>query len=288
MGSSKTTRLAALALSWGLANGGCGTVDRAGPDLAIEDAAQPVTWSNNHFGIYDAKNHEKGWLDSHDSQWEQGDYFATKLSQSATKLFDDTLASKKERFEDDGTLGGGDAAYNSLEYVDLFFTHTHGSVTVTDARWAMWNRYSRALSSRMRLGDDSRGLSVFASVACNVLRMDGNTVQRWEPVFMGTLRIALGSHDSITCSNDEEWIGWVFADRLQQDWSIKAAWHSGMGYSDNDNDSSVLVTGTTASHCWDRMDHMSWYNLHTYKRLGNAPGAEGIINAWCQDSVTNG
>ncbi len=127
-----TTYLAALAFSWGLANTGCGTFDRAGPDLDIAEVAQPVTWSYNMFGIHDTKTHESGsGLTSHASQWNQGDNFAAHLSQSATKWFDYDLVGKEPYWRDTGVAGTGDAAAKSLESVDLFFTHTHGAQTTT-------------------------------------------------------------------------------------------------------------------------------------------------------------
>jgi len=225
---------------------------------------------------------------SHDSQWEQGDNFSAHLSLSATKLFDKDLVARKEWWEDDGTNFGGDARNGSLETVDLFFSHTHGNAPNDTAEWEMWDTGEAAQSKNMRLGDDRLGLSVLATVSCQVLKWDAFTVTRWEPVFMGTLRIALGSHDTFPCSEHEYWTAAKFADRMHEGWSIKASWHSGMGWSEGEADSAALVTGTNETHCFDRLDHMTWYNLDTYKRLGNGPRAEDIINCWCISRVANG
>ncbi|MBN1612365.1 MAG: hypothetical protein JW940_37385, partial [Polyangiaceae bacterium] len=272
-------------------------LDTSKPDegLEIGSVVQPVTWSGNTFGIHATESFEPtperpdGWQSRLLAQWDTTDNFSNELQRSATLWFYFDLWNKKDywgKYHDSGPYG--------LEAVDLFLTDTHGDTTTTDSRWAMWNRDSLAESGDMRLGEclsGRPGLSIFATIACKTLQWNSYTVARWEPVFMGGLRIALGSHDAIknVSGGGTEWIAAQFAVRLHQNWSIKAAWISGLSSSSYDNDSAALVTGTDSADCLDRLRHMTWYNFKTYDRRGDAARqAPGIVNHWCIAYRTNG
>jgi hypothetical protein len=273
---------------------GCG-VDASSTDegLEIGSTVQPVTWSGNTFGIHATKYYEGGWVDSIPCQMGTSDHFGNQLQASATERFRFDLWNKQYYWHD----AGGDGGPYSLESVDLFFSVTHGGASDTNAYWSMWN-YDyltstgvHAFSSLMRLGEDEgvgEGLSIFATYSCNTLRWNSDTVARWDSVFSGGLRIALGSHDKVHSESGRgnEWVGAQFAIRLHQNWSIKQAWLTGLSYSSADNDSAALATGTNCTDCLDRLDTMTWYNFKTKGRRGD--GSLPGIQCYCMVRRTNG
>jgi hypothetical protein len=192
-----------------------------------------------------------------------------------------------------------DQALNSLEDVDLFYSYTHGGAWGADtADYAMWEDGGsvfdkRALSRNMKLGDDvgTRKLSIFAVGACdthewNTADDNGNKIndswERWDSVFSGGLRAALGSQDSIAIN--EHNAGKVFAQYLNAGYTLKWAWYYAYSASGNDNDVSVIFSGQTGSgggntSCTQRGDTMTWDNFDSFPRVTGV-GQVPFMCAW--------
>ncbi len=256
--------------------------------------AQPVTWSGHNFGIHQVRSYQNSHLDTFLCQYDLSNNLVSHLNDSSTLAFQVDLGtattSRVDYWYDTATNPvHRDHQATGLDTVDLFFTATHGSADDTNARWSMWQDNWSTGSEFMRLGDDADRLSIFASYSCHALQWDTKTVQRWEPVFMGGLRMALGSHDVIHIGAANDWVGSTFADHLHDGWSIKAAWQSGLSVSSSDNDSAALVTGTNSTDCFYRLDSMTWYNFSSFDRRGDpASNAPAQINYWCISRRTNG
>lgn len=144
-------------------------------------------------------------------------------------------------------------ACGSLDSVDMFYMNDHGGANSSTAFWAMWDQGSNALSSNMRLGDNSRQLMVFANFACNTLQTsDGNSnvLARWQPAFSGGLVLVVGAHASLYSGNDQSAI--EFASRMQDGQPIGQSWLESAWYADNSNTPSSMNTGRDANDCFSR------------------------------------
>lgn len=234
---------------------------------SIETATMPAIFNAN-FGMHCTDYYENNWAVGQPYAWSNCDGLWNNLS--ATRLFYYNLWNKAYYWHDTG-----DEANNSLESVDLFYSFTHGGTDSTNAYWAMWNDDANigppwgsvATSSQMRLGDESRRLSIFATHACHVLEWS-NIWAHWGPIFNGGLRIALSSHD--TMHPDSTNMGTDFANYLNAGYSFKDAWaisYDNSAY--NNQDVAVAATGTSDADCANRRDTMSMSNFNGFQRLGN-------------------
>jgi hypothetical protein len=171
---------------------------------------------------------------------------------------------------------GGDQDPLSLEDVDLFFTMTHGGVATDDAIFAMKEQGSFAYTSQMRLGDEGVGLSIFAAAACHILKIDDRTWARWDSVFKGGLRMALGSHDMFWWKADENNVGRHFAVNLQRGHTFKSAWSQAFSGTPQPEDPAIMVASGPGVDCDHRRDQMSWDNFASFERL-----RDGSADGWC-------
>lgn len=248
----------------------------------LEDEAAPAApgvvvqpdVSNRNFGIHCTKSYEASWMATLAEGFTICDRFASEASKGAIQEYYYNLTNKQFYWHT-----GGDGYDNSIEDVDLFFAFTHGNAQPTWSEWVMWDQYRYAYSSSMELGDELRGNSVFATYSSLALRIDDATWTRWDSVFGGGLRMALGSHGIIFAGSAERDVGKVFAQYLNSGYSFRTAWLLGfdlMAY--NHNDVAVLATGTTASNCTTRRDNLTWNNFSftSYPRL-----TTGSIAYWC-------
>jgi len=172
----------------------------------------------------------------------------------------------------------GDQATNSLESVDMFVTFTHGGATSSaHSEWAMWDYWALASSDSMRLGDEGVGTSIFTQFSCDTLRIDSYTWARWDSVFAGGLRAALGSHGDLHWGEAEYDVGKVFAQYMTLGNTLKTSWAAGWDLTIYDNqDVAVMFTGSNQSDCESRRDNMTWNNFGSYPRL-----QDGAISYWC-------
>jgi hypothetical protein len=157
---------------------------------------------------------------------------------------------------------------STLDNVDLFYINTHGGTTDTTSVWAMHDIGQRAYSFLMRLGDESRQLSVFASYSCETMKVsDGKVWPRLGTMFRGGLRYIAGSHDTVYDSPSTDEVGEDFADNLQIGYPIKHAWKSGNSDWLTNQDLIVLATGSSSGDCAFRRDYMRWSDYYTFPRL---------------------
>ncbi len=141
----------------------------------------------------------------------------------------------------------------SADSVDFLYMNTHSGVNSSSAFWAMWDQNSNALTSNMRLGDNSRELMVLATFSCNTLQTsDGNSavLARWLNTFAGGLVMTVGAHGSLYSGNDQS--ATEFASRMQDGEPIGQAWLESAWYADNSNTPSAMNTGANANDCWNR------------------------------------
>jgi hypothetical protein len=251
-----------------------------------------------HFGIHAATDGAPdyqavpgqpscGWKMSLTNVSTMSQNFDGQFSYYATKDYHYDIVGKAYFWEIDG-----DQATNSLDTVDLFFTFTHGQAAPRPAytgdcrlpsdpadndyhsTWAMWNNQSHARSDWMKLGDEARGLSVFASYSCETQKWDAFTWYRWSNIFSGGLRMAVGFYgDTPYCI---DWTppclaqyqhGTMFAYYLGNSWTVSSAWL----YAFDDNDGRYFpaiayATGNSPSDCATRRDAMTMADFRNYPR----------------------
>ena len=246
------------------------------PDLPNEEIGAAVQRGvgNRNFGIHCTSYYDGGWRYAQPSAWDICDGLWTTLDNEATAEFYYDLVGKKYYWE-----YGGDGADNSLEDVDLFFGFTDAAATTVNAKWAMFNDGEWAVSSNMGLGNERRGTSIFATYSSSTMKIDSYTWNRWDSVFNGGLRIALGSHGLLYSGSAEEDVAKVFAQYLNAGYSFTNAWAAGFDLTIyNNQDVAVLATGTGSSNCSSRRDNLSWDNF-SYSSFPRLSGSS--IGTWC-------
>lgn len=268
--------------------------DGATGDESVGEIQQPL--SGRNFGVYAAKSFENGWLGSLAYQWGMSNGFVSaEQSYGTTKTFYYNLSNNRALYWHDTR----DGWTNGLDTVDLFFSTTHGAYDwpyqpPSGQHWAVWAMYedhgdtkypnwtgSAAYSDLMRLGDDSLGLSVFATYSGDTMHVDSYWWTRWAPIMNGGLRIALGCYGAPTGGSGASSVGQAFADYLEASsgtaYSIDYAWMYGLEYVDANAPAATIATGTgigmpaCSSDCWRRMNDMTWANMKngSYPRLRN-------------------
>lgn len=229
------------------------------------------------FGTWCQEEYQNGWQDTDDYGWELCNSFNNELDDTDTKVFYYNLHGAKSHLEESGDSGDTDA-------VNLMYINTHGGVSSTASRYAMWDDGVRAYTTSMRLGDDSYGLSIFASYACHTAyRDDGNFWTRWYPAFAGGLKYLVGSHDTINNGWTLYENGEDFADELQSSAVIKYAWRDGCYDTWTDQDLAAGTFGTNESDCWNRLNNMKWQNYAS----GFARIRDSQITHWCHTQWTD-
>jgi hypothetical protein len=203
-------------------------------------------------GIRCQQEYQNGWqVDVGNSDvWRRCGNFSSQMSQTDNVEFNFNLHGAKQPLEknNDGcgqSCGGADS-------VDIFYMNTHSGVNSTTAFWAMWDQNSNALTSNMRLGDNSRQLMVLATFSCStLLTSDGNALARWIGPFSGGLVMTVGAHDVLYSGNDQS--ATEYASRMQDGEPIGQAWLESTWYADNRNAPSAMAAGNNANDCWNRM-----------------------------------
>ena len=224
-------------------------------------AAPASTRAAARFGTGCQRSYENGWQVTLSHTWKRCGWFNNELDDTDFKIFYYNLDGGEWWWE-----GGGDQL--TLDNVHLFYSSTHGGGWSTRSVWAMWNDGSLASSTDMRLGNESYGLSIFSTYSCETLKFnDGKMWTRMGPIFRGGLRYATGSHDKLYDSITTDEVGEDYADNLQKGKTIKYAWKDGNSDWWEDQDVTVMATGTSSSNCASRRDNMKWQNFGSYSRL---------------------
>jgi hypothetical protein len=241
-------------------------------DERVDQVGQPVI-ETRKFGTHCTEDYENNWQAALPGAYTTCSRFNTELDNGSIFEFYYNMQGKQYYWHDTG-----DHADNSLEDVDLFFTLTHGgAINNTQAAWATWDDPDLAVTTSMRLGDEGRGLSMFAQDSCETLKVDAYTWTRWDSVFRGGLRGTVGSHGTLHLSSAEYDVGKVFAQKLNAGWTFKSAWSYANDITAyNNQDAAVMFTGTNLANCESRRDNMTWNNFGSYGRL-----VDNAIGHWC-------
>lgn len=237
-------------------------------------AGTALTASASRFGTMCQEEYQNGWIQQLYWTWERCSMFNNELDDTDTKAFYYNLHGGKPYWENTSDQ-------NALDTVDLLYASTHGGAWASYSVWTMWDENKRAVSSMMRLGDESIGLSILSTYACETLKYsDGKLWTRMGPIFRGGLRIATGSYDLLYDFESTDEVGEDYADDLQAGYSIKSAWR----YSNSDwlinNKLAVMATGVNATDCNNRLDGMTWQNFRSYPRLKDAQAVTHCYRAY--------
>ncbi len=248
-----------MAIGYWLKNGVAGLVLVAASTVTLGGTVAEAA----HFGTACQRDFQNDWLHTLPYTYHRCGRFNNELDDTDKKIFYYNLHGAKTYWEKRRDQ-------KMLDKVDLFYASTHGGGWSTKSVWSMWNWKTRAESTRMRLGDESRGLSIFATYACGTLKSsDGRMWRRMGPIMRGGLRYAAGSHGTLYDSRSTADVGENFADYLQRGWTIKTAWKKGNSDRSVNNDVAVMATGKTKADCRKRRDKMKWTNFKSYPRLRN-------------------
>jgi hypothetical protein len=223
---------------------------------AIAGPSHPRT----EVGVRCQQEYQNGWqVDVGDNDvWRRCSNFINRMASSNNVDFYFNLHGAKPVIET--TNDGCGTGCGAIDAVDIFYMNTHSGVTATDVRWAMWDQGSRALSSAMRLGDNSRRAMVLASYSCTTMRSsDGGLVTRWQPIFSGGLVMALGGRELLYSGNAQS--ATEFASRMDDGEPVSQAWLEATWYADNDNTPTALASGRNADDCWGRMNGVTLSTL---------------------------
>ncbi|MCG5051426.1 MAG: hypothetical protein KA712_00550 [Myxococcales bacterium] len=233
--------------------------------------------TNRLYGTRCQENYEGTWIATLAGTWSTCSKFNKAMDNLAPRSFYFNLQNAETRFED--TLDHCGGSCGGIDTVDMLFVSTHGGAWSNPARGTqvMWNRSTRAFSTNMRLGDEDRGLSLYASHSCDILKNDGQLGTRWQSAFDGGLRMIVGSHDKIWFNTSYTTDGERFANNMRNGQLLKDAWKNSLAGNSADNDAAVMTTGANDSDCWNRMDSMTWSNLLSTPRL-----RDWDWQTWCQ------
>lgn len=229
-----------------------------------------IAQAKARFGAGCQKEYQNGWQTTLSNAWDHCGWFNNELDDTDTKVFYYNLHGAKWWWEEGGDSG-------TLDNVNLFYALTHGGAWADRSVWAMWDQNKRADSSKMRLGDDSYGLSILATYSCETLKFsDGQMWTRMGPIFRGGLRIAVGSHDKLYDSSTTNEVGEDFADNLQKKNTIKYSWKDAVSDWYTAQDATIMSTGKNKADCENRRDTMKWQNYPSYPRI-----RDGEIGYYC-------
>ncbi len=237
------------------------------------------------FGTRCQADYQNGWQDTLPYMWNRCGWFNNELDDTDTKVFYFNLHGAESRFSTCDSCGTG------ADDVHLYYVGTHGGGWANDAVLAMWDQNALAESNNdhWRYGDENSQLAFFSQYACETLRLDGKTIQRWVNTFRGGLIMATGSHDKLYDGITTDETGEDFADGLQKSKTVKWAWFDGNSDWWEDQDVAVLASGSvnTGAHnseadCNYRRDHVKWQNFGGYARW-----RDGQIGWMCWSWITD-
>jgi hypothetical protein len=183
--------------------------------------------------------------------WRRCSNFNGQIGQTDNVRFYFNLHGAKAPLEK--TNDGCGQGCGGADSVDFLYMNMHGGANSSSAFFDMWDQNSRAFTSNMRLGDNSRQLMVLATFGCSSLLLsDGNSniLNRWQPPFSGGLVLTAGGHGSLFSGNDQS--ATEFASRMQDGEPIGQAWLESTWYADNSNTPTFMNTGRDANDCFNR------------------------------------
>jgi hypothetical protein len=218
------------------------------------------------YGTQCQQDFQNDWIKKLDGNWTSCEGFNSQMNNLAGQKFYYNLKGTKYWMEESGDQG-------RQEQVDLFYFQSHGGgwprngATPAVAVWTMYEEKTRAFSNAMRYGDESRGMSIFASYACDQMVVDGYTWERWYPIMSGGLRIATGgSGDMYSGTGSQKNFGSKFGANLRAGKTVASAWVKAALDVDSRNTPVALTTGTDEADCVYRRDNIKWSNFASFAR----------------------
>ena len=202
-----------------------------------------------------------------------------QLSQTDTSMFYASMKGDHNGF----TMLDGLPGASGVDSVDLFYVNTHGAafkalyVESDDASLAFFEQDAFTQSSSWRFGNNNHKVKVFSQYACETMRLDKHSWNRWNKAFKGGLYLATGSHDKLYESVTTNETGEDYAENLQDGLSVKWAWFD--GNADWLADNAVAVYASSSGNvgaCVNRLNLMTWQNMNLFGRL-----LDGNMNRLC-------
>ena len=130
--------------------------------------------------------------------------------------------------------------------VDIMFISSHASTMNSDYFSVVLKDTSLWKSDTGRFGDDSRGLKLFVIWTCsNMGNGDGYRIARWDSIFKGGLKMAVGFISPAYPSDPD--VGYNFANNLHDGYTIKYAWHLATNPVHAHHIPGYIVTGTNCT-----------------------------------------
>lgn len=222
------------------------------------------------FGTMCQSDYQNGWKPTLPEVWNRCGWFNDELNDTDFEMFYFNLHGAKPFLE-------GAHDQDVPETVNLLYMSTHGGAWSDTAVYTMWDVGQRARTVDMRLGNESTGLSMWATYSCETLKDDGKLPLRWSPVMSGGLRYVSGSFDTVYDGDSTNEQGEVYADELQHQNTFKYAWRDSVDDFWSDEDAAVMATGKNSSDCSNRRNGMKWQNYPSYPRL-----RDGDIGYFCR------
>ena len=240
-----------------------------------------LTASSFIYAYYIGAKSENTWENNWKAPWRGNDvctyWYSTMNNYSGIdQISHTTLRSPAlSRYETDGDQN---TTYG-LDGFDIFLHCGHSGHylkgVVHNAQWAMWEdgtgTGTRALSSKMRLGDEARQLKLFSTYGCaQMYNGDNHRVQRWSPVFGGGLKYATGFHGlawlfgADHAKNRQLGIDYAnYLNTTNRTKKIKDAWWDTVK-EHPDNAPAVMATGYEPDEASFRRDNATMGNILSY------------------------
>jgi hypothetical protein len=236
-------------------------------DEDVASSSEAVYHAPLYVGVRCQQDYQNSWQSDvgNSDVWWRCSNFINQIQSTDTVAYYYNLVGAKPMWE--STYSGLGWSYGGLDSVDVFYSNEHGGISGdgSAALWCMWDQGQFAYSTSMRLGQQSMGLSVFTTFACDTMRTsDGKVINRWLGLFAGGLRVANGAHDLLYAGNNGSSADYVA--RMQNGETIGSAWLESTWYADNNNHPSIMNVGADGNDCWNRMG-ATLANIKTVPRL---------------------
>jgi len=240
--------------------------------------------SGRTFGAYCQEDYQNNYQKTLPGTWTLCNRFVDDFDDTDAKSFYWNMHGAKNQF-----VEGGDAiAGGGLDTVDhLFFVGHGGAWTASmssryapaiSALFGMWDDDQIVGTASMRLGDDSRQLSIFSAYTCEIhaggsqpLSTPGQIpgflyVDRWIPTFRGGLRMSTGTVEASISGSTYADVGKRYSNNLQAGQAFSTAWPNALNVAST-NDPSLVTTGANEVDCLSRMNTMTLANHASMPRL---------------------
>ena len=175
----------------------------------------------------------------------------------------------------EATNDGAGTSAGSADSVDMLLLATHGGTGASTAETFMWDANIAAVSTHMRLGDNSEGLRALFLYTCDELKMDNAMTGRWAHALAGGLKQVHGAYDLMWDNND--FIGDSLAAGVNELYSLQDAWLNATYDDDNNNHPISMTTGANPDDCYARADGL---DVHSF--MSDYPALQdGQIGYYC-------